>query len=447
MAEDQFLKEMDVLKPRRYHYFITALADAGYFLDGYDLLVIGPALIFIGPLFGLTASVSALVGVATIVGQLFGGAIFGFVADLKGRKVIFQWDMLIFAVFAILSGLSTNATELIIFRTLLGLAIGADYALTLSIIGEYSPVKGRGKLLGTGLMSWWIGGTVAVALGLLFLPYGDVAWRYLLAAGAIPAIIVLIMRRNVEETPRFAAEKNDTKEISEIKRRFGITKDDAKVGSDAGGDTLVPNYEKRGVFAFVSWFLNDLIFYGIGIYTAVLLLELGYSTHAGSLTLTLMLYIIGVVGTLAFVFTADIFGRKKWQAYTFLLQGLALFVLGMYAIIVKSSPPILLLFPMFAVFYFANAGGTGETTGIFVSELFPTRHRTTALGAGTAISRVGAIISAVVFPITLTLYGIVPMEMLLFAVGLAGFLVTMFLGEETKNKSLESISSDVITAR
>ena len=447
MAEDQFLKEMDVLKPRRYHYFITALADAGYFLDGYDLLVIGPALIFIGPLFGLTASVSALVGVATIVGQLFGGAIFGFVADLKGRKVIFQWDMLIFAVFAILSGLSTNATELIIFRTLLGLAIGADYALTLSIIGEYSPVKGRGKLLGTGLMSWWIGGTVAVALGLLFLPYGDVAWRYLLAAGAIPAIIVLIMRRNVEETPRFAAEKNDTKEISEIKRRFGITKDDAKVGSDAGGDTLVPNYEKRGVFAFVSWFLNDLIFYGIGIYTAVLLLELGYSTHAGSLTLTLMLYIIGVVGTLAFVFTADIFGRKKWQAYTFLLQGLALFVLGMYAIIVKSSPPILLLFPMFAVFYFANAGGTGETTGIFVSELFPTRHRTTALGAGTAISRVGAIISAVVFPITLTLYGIVPMEMLLFGVGLAGFLVTMFLGEETKNRSLESISSDVITAR
>jgi putative MFS transporter len=213
MAEEQFLKEMDVLKPQRYHYFITALSDAGYFLDGYDLLVIGPALIFIGPLFGLSTAVSALIGVSTIIGQLFGGAIFGFVADLKGRKVIYQWDMLIFAIFAILSGLSTNATELIIFRTLLGLAIGADYTLTLSIIGEYSPVKGRGKFLGTGLMSWWIGGAVAVALGLLFLPFGDIAWRYLLAAGAIPAIIVLILRRNVEETPRFAAEKNDTKEI------------------------------------------------------------------------------------------------------------------------------------------------------------------------------------------------------------------------------------------
>lgn len=446
MSEEQFLKEMDVLKPQRYHYFITALSDAGYFLDGYDLLVIGPALIFIGPLFGLSTAVSALVGVATIIGQLFGGAIFGFVADLKGRKVIYQWDMLIFAIFAILSGLSTNATELIIFRALLGLAIGADYTLTLSIIGEYSPVKGRGKFLGTGLMSWWIGGAVAVALGLLFLPFGDIAWRYLLAAGAIPAIIVLILRRNVEETPRFAAEKNNTKEMSEIKRKFGITKDE-KVSSEADGANIVPNYKKRSVFVFVSWFLNDLIFYGIGIYTTVLLLELGYSTHAGSLTLTLMLYIIGVVGTLAFVFTADIFGRKKWQAYTFLLQGLALFVLGMYAIIVKSSPPILLLFPMFAIFYFANAGGTGETTGIFVSELFPTRHRTTALGAGTAISRVGAIISAVVFPITLTLYGIVPMEMLLFAVGLSGFLVTMFLGEETKNRSLESISSDLVASR
>ena len=447
MAEQQFLKEMDVLKPQKYHYFITALSDAGYFLDGYDLLVIGPALIFIGPLFGLSPAVSALIGVSTIIGQLFGEAIFGFIADLKGRKVIYQWDMLIFAVFAILSGLSTNATELIIFRALLGLAIGADYTLTLSIIGEYSPVKGRGKFLGTGLMSWWIGGTVAVALGLLFLPFGDIAWRYLLAAGAIPAIVVLVLRRNVEETPRFAAEMNDTKEISEIKRKFGINRDEVTVNSTVDGNISKPDYRRRSTFVFVSWFLNDLIFYGIGIYTTVLLVELGYSTHAGSLTLTLMLYIIGVFGTLAFVFTADIFGRKKWQAYTFLLQGLALLVLGLYAIIIRSAPPILLLFPMFAIFYFANAGGTGETTGIFVSELFPTRHRTTALGAGTAISRVGAIISAVVFPITLTLYGIIPMEMLLFVVGLTGFLVTMFLGEETKNRSLENISSDLTTAR
>ncbi|MHB1811758.1 MAG: MFS transporter [Thermoplasmataceae archaeon] len=447
MAEEQFLKEMDVLKPQKYHYFITALSDAGYFLDGYDLLVIGPALIFIGPLFGLSPAVSALIGVSTIIGQLFGGAIFGFIADLKGRKVIYQWDMLIFAVFAILSGLSTNATELIIFRALLGLAIGADYTLTLSIIGEYSPVKGRGKFLGTGLMSWWIGGTVAVALGLLFLPFGDIAWRYLLAAGAIPAIVVLVLRRNVEETPRFAAEMNNTREISEIKRKFGINRDEVTVNSTVDGNISKPDYSRRSAFVFVSWFLNDLIFYGIGIYTTVLLVELGYSTHAGSLTLTLMLYIIGVFGTLAFVFTADIFGRKKWQAYTFLLQGLALLVLGLYAIIIRSAPPILLLFPMFAIFYFANAGGTGETTGIFVSELFPTRHRTTALGAGTAISRVGAIISAVVFPITLTLYGIIPMEMLLFVVGLTGFLVTMFLGEETKNRSLENISSDLTTAR
>ena len=441
MTETQFLREMDSLKPRKYHYFITALSDMGYLLDGYDLLVIGPALIFIAPLFNIGATISAIIGVATIVGQLIGGAVFGFIADLKGRKVIYQWDMLIFALFAVLSALSENYVELIAFRALLGLAIGADYTLTLSIIGEYSPVKGRGKFLGTGLMSWWIGGSIAVALGLALLPFGAVAWRWLLGAGAIPAVIVLILRRKVEETPRFAAEKNDQKEIKEIKEKFGI--DDKPEDSLPSDNTpsLSPNYRKRGVFVFTSWFLNDLIFYGIGIYTASLLLELGYSSHAGSLTLTLILYLIGVVGTLAFVFTADIAGRKRWQAYTFLAQGLSLFVLGIYFVVVKSAPPLLLLFPMFAIFYFANAGGTGETTGIFVSELFPTRMRTTALGAGTAISRVGAIISAVVFPITLKLYGILPMEMLLFAVGLAGFLITMFMGEETKNVSLESLSS------
>lgn len=441
MSETQFLREMDSLKPKRYHYFITALSDMGYLLDGYDLLVIGPALIFIAPLFNISATISAIIGVATIVGQLVGGAIFGFIADMKGRKVIYQWDMLIFALFAVLSALSQNYIELIAFRALLGLAIGADYTLTLSIIGEYSPVKGRGKFLGTGLMSWWIGGSIAVALGLALLPFGAVAWRWLLGAGAIPAVIVLVLRRKVEETPRFAAEMNDQKEIKEIKEKFGIDEKAETSPTDDSGNYITPNYRKRGVFVFTSWFLNDLIFYGIGIYTASLLLELGYSSHSGSLTLTLILYLIGVVGTIAFVFTADLVGRKKWQAYTFLAQGVSLFVLGIYFVVVKSAPPLLLLFPMFAIFYFANAGGTGETTGIFVSELFPTRIRTTALGAGTAISRVGAIISAVVFPITLKLYGILPMEMLLFAVGLAGFLITMFIGEETKNLSLEKLSS------
>lgn len=436
--QDSFLRDLDSLKPEKYHYFITFLSIMGYFLDGYDLLVIGPALIFITPLFHISIYIATLIGVSTIVGQLVGGAVFGFVADLKGRKKIYQWDMLIFAIFAILSGISTNAVELIIFRTLLGLAIGADYALTLSIIGEYSPVKVRGKLMGTGLMAWWIGGSVAVFLGLVFLPFGDIAWRFLLAAGAIPAIIVLIMRRNIDETPRFADEKHEENEINEIKKKLNmkeesnisVLSDNAKNGS----------YTRRAFFTYTSWFFNDLIFYGIGIYTATILIELGYSGHAGSLTLTLMLYMIGVIGTLFFVFTADKFGRKKWQSYTFLAQGLALFILAMYFIIVHIAPPVLLLFPMFAIFYFANAGGTGETTGIFVAELFPTRMRTTAMGAGTAISRVGAIISAVVFPITVSIYGIVPMEFLLFGVGVAGFLLTMLAGEETKNRSLESIS-------
>ncbi len=412
----------------------------GYFLDGYDLLVIGPALLFIGPLFHIGVVELTLIGVATIVGQLIGGAIFGFVADMKGRKKIYQWDMLIFALFAILSAVSTNAIELIVFRALLGLAIGADYALTLSIIGEFSPVKVRGRLLGTGLMSWWIGGAVAVFLGLMLLPYGDVSWRYLLGAGAIPAIIVLILRRNVEDTPRFAVEKQNKAEIDDIERKFGIS-DDGNEPKETNVNRNGSLYSKRALFTFTSRFFNDLIFYGIGIYTETLLLELHYSTHAESLLLTLILYIIGIVGTLFFVFTADHFGRKKWQQYTFLAQGLALLVLALFAVIVRKDPPILLLFPMFAIFYFANAGGTGQTTGIFVSELLPTRIRTTAMGAGTAISRVGAIISAVVFPITLKLYGAVPMEIFLFVVGFLGFLITLFLGEETKNRSLEEISS------
>lgn len=170
-----------------------------------------------------------------------------------------------------------------------------------------------------------------------------------------------------------------------------------------------------------------------------MLLDLVIHHIPGHLALTLILYIIGVIGTLVFVFTADKFGRKEWQEYTFLELGLALFILAIYFIITRIAPSILLS-PLFSIFYSANAGVTGQTTGAFVGELFHTRIRTTAMGAVTAISRAGAIISDVIFPITLKLYGIVTMEILLFIVGVVGFLITHFLREETTDKSLEELS-------
>ncbi|MEM3860227.1 MAG: MFS transporter [Candidatus Micrarchaeaceae archaeon] len=437
MSEEDILQIFDKRPPSSYNYFIITMVNMGYFLDGFSLLVIGPVLIFVGPLFHLSVLMISLVGVATIIGQLVGGAIFGFLADLKGRKVIFQWDMLIFVIFAILSGLSTNVYELIAFRIILGLAIGAEDALSYSIIGEVSPVKKRGKYLGTSLMFWWIGGALAAGISLPLLPYGDLTWRYLLIIGAIPAIIVLIMRRNIVETPRFAKEKKLTDELKKVEEKFNIRINTVSTEAIHPEKKSTPNYKRRAVFTFTSWFLNDLIFYGIGIYTATLLVELGYAGHFGSLFLTLVLYIIGIMGTVAFVFTADSFGRMNWQKYGFLGEGIPLLILAIYFLYTRTAPPLILLFPMFVIFYFANSGGTGETTGIFVSELFPTRIRSTALGAGTAISRVGAIISSVIFPITLKLYGALPMEILLFAIGIAGFLVTQLLGEETMNRSLE----------
>lgn len=435
---DDVLKKLDNLEVRRYHYFITILSDMGFLLDGYSLLVIGPALIFIPSQFHVSAAISAIIGVSTIIGQLLGGLIFGFLADLRGRKTIFQWDMVIFVIFSILSGLSTNALELIIFRAALGLAIGADYSLSLAIIGEYSPVKARGKLEGTGFTFWWLGAVIATLVGIATLPFGASAWRYLLAAGAVPAIIVLLLRQRIAETPRFALEKRP-EELNEVAKQLNVQIEKAEAGG--AGKSVKAFPLRRTIFTFSAWFINDLVFYGIGIYTSTLLFELHYSGHFGSLALTAILYTIGVISTLVFVFTSDIIGRKAWQEFGFLGMGIPLLLLAVYAVAVKHQPPLLLLFPLFAIFYFANAGGTGETTAIYVSELFPTRTRSTALGLGTAISRVGAIISSVLFPIMLAIYGPVPMEVFLGVFGVIGFIITLVLGEETKNRSLEEIAA------
>jgi len=116
-------------------------------MDGYDLFVISVALLQIVPFFHAGAVEVSSIASSALLGAVFGAIIFGNLADRLGRKTLYIVDLLFFVVFGAASAFSQNVVELVLFRFLLGVGIGADYPISASYIAEFVSNRHRGKLI------------------------------------------------------------------------------------------------------------------------------------------------------------------------------------------------------------------------------------------------------------------------------------------------------------
>jgi len=232
MSSEDF-KSLDESKVTGRHWQITILSAMGTFLDGYDISIIGVALTIIVGIssfhYAVTPLGKGLMAASTSIGMLIAGLLGGYLSDLRGRRFLYMWDMAVFIIFTALISLAFSYWDLFTYRLILGLAIGADYAISPTIISEISPVKPRGKLLAVNTTMWWVGSAVAFITGFLLLPLGINSWRYMFAIGLIPAIIVLILRRTVPESARWYAmkgevEKAQLSEKSVVGQADGLSK-------------------------------------------------------------------------------------------------------------------------------------------------------------------------------------------------------------------------------
>jgi sugar porter (SP) family MFS transporter len=185
---------------------LTLLATLGGFLFGYDTANIGAALNLVPYQLGDFATGYLVAGAS--LGAAAGAICAGPIADRFGRKSLLIVDALIYAVGALLSALTPNVGVLLFARTLIGLAIGADSAIATAYIAEYAPRERRGAL--SMLQQWMItvGILVSYIVALIVLkvhPGGarDFDWRLIFGIGALPAIVGLILRFEMPESPRW----------------------------------------------------------------------------------------------------------------------------------------------------------------------------------------------------------------------------------------------------
>ena len=423
-----------------FHWKIAFYSAGGPFCDGYILGIIAPALAVLTPQLGLSPLMLSLIGASTLVGIFFGGLILGYVTDLIGRQTMYVLDLLTFVVASVLQFFVGEGWQLLVLRLVLGIAIGADYPIATALLTEFTPRRHRGLLLSINLFFWWAGFAVAYVVGFFLVGLGEESWRWMLASSALPAALVLLMRLGTPESPRWLASKGRVDEARAIvKETFG---------EDADLEDLPPEppqtsfwsifrhgYARRSVFVGAFWLLQVTPLFALFTFATPVLeafnLGGGNKAYLGSALIGLF----ALAGIVPAMFAVNNIGRRPVLIWPFLITGIALLILG-----IAPGSPAWVIVTLFIVFAFFNAGSS-VLQWIYPNELFPTEVRATAMGFGTAVSRIGAAIGTFMLPLSLAGLGIGPTMIIASLFCFVGFVMSWFMAPETKGLALTESSA------
>lgn len=424
------------------------LSVSGVFLDGYDISIISIGILQVRAQFHAAPWQLGLVGSAILVGNFLGALVFGRMADRVGRRTVFIADVIFFVVFAILSALSQDIWQLALWRFLLGVGIGGDYALASPIIAEAVPARWRGRMLTLNwAMAWFAGEVVsfAVGYGLLHVA-GPQAWRWMLASGAIPAMVVLLIRRSMPESVRWLAAQGRHDEAERAAEHLTGQRSVAAVIPGYEPASVVPPSrtawrELWGTFRRNTWFglLNYVFegapFYALSVFLPTILQQAGFARSVEGVALgNLYLQLTGLVGIALIFWLVDRRGRRF---VNYLGYGGVVAALLAYEALFPPTPTAMVA--IFIAVEIAVWLGPASTDNLLLGELWPTRIRGTGAGISAAAGRLSAIAGTFGLPVLIASFGVAGALWLPIVFSALGFVNTAVLGVETKGKSLEEL--------
>ncbi|MDX2540655.1 MFS transporter [Streptomyces sp. WI04-05B] len=184
-------------------------AFGGYALDSYDYFTLPLSMVALSAYFGLDSGQTGLFTTVTLVVSAIGGAGAGVLADRIGRVRALMITVITYAVFTVACGFAPNYETLLVFRALQGLGFGGEWAVGAILVAEYASPKHRGRTLGAIQSSWAVGWGLAVIVYTVVFSFldDDLAWRVMFWTGALPALLVIWVRRSVHDAPRAVAER------------------------------------------------------------------------------------------------------------------------------------------------------------------------------------------------------------------------------------------------
>jgi MFS family permease len=450
---------LDRLPWSAWHWRVVIALGITWLLDGLEVTVVGS----LGPALqrpetlGLSASQIGWAASAYIAGAVLGALFFGRLVDTLGRKRIFLVTLAVYLVATMATAFTWDIVSFAFCRFVTGFGIGGEYAAINSAIDELIPARVRGRVALAINGTFWVGAAMGAGLSILLLDprlvgpeYG---WRIAFALGGILAFAILLVRRNVPESPRWLLMHGRPEEAEAVVRRIeqevGVEHRKGEhlalrpLRSVPWGDVmhvLAVRHNRRSLLG-LTLMTSQAFFYNAIFFTYALVLARFYGVADERVGYYIFPFALGnFLGPLLLGHLFDHVGRRVMIATTYGLAGLGLLVTG-YAFQQEWLSAATQALAWSAIFFVASAAASSAY--LTVSEVFPLEIRAiaislfyalgTALGGFLGPPLYGAMIESGSRSALFGAYAFASVLMCVAAV------VTLFLGVDAERRPLEQV--------
>jgi putative MFS transporter len=399
------------------------LASATIF-EGYDITILKLCTPYIAKAFSLSdTEVGAMAAVVR-----FGGMLSFFVlilADRFGRKAIISTTILFYALFTLMTALSSGLISFTIFQSFAQIFLAAEFGIAMVIVSEEFPDKMRGSAISILQTATLVGVIVAGSL-FAIVAESRFGWRGMYLIGVAPAITVFFIRRSMRETARFTTSCEATRAADTVEMKKPLA---ARL-REKFAPFLGP---WRGRLILVSTLWNSIgVIGGPTITFFALFAKRDHGFTAGKIaSATIVAYVLGSVGSLLCGLLMDQIGRRFTTCLYYIASAVSMFCLF------RLSHHLTLSYiaTMFAY------QGARTATSAFSTELFPTEIRATGYSLTVqVIGQVGWMLSPLAVGIIAGMVNDLGLAASYFAIGpIVGAALVFLFAPETKGKTLEEV--------
>jgi SP family sugar:H+ symporter-like MFS transporter len=438
-----------------FNWLIYIFGALGGLLFGYDTGVIAGALLYINKDLELTPTLQGVVVSSLLVGAMLGSIVAGPLADAIGRRKLVLIAAVTFIVGAIGSALAPSAGVLILFRVVLGLAVGAASVIVPLYLAELAPTGIRGAIASLNQLMIVTGILVAYIVNLALAASGG--WRLMLGLAVVPALVMLFGMLFMPETPRWLVAKDREPEAREILRR---SRDEAAVEKEIHDIKSVERQEEGGVRELLAPWVRPALVVGMGLailqqivgintiiyYAPTTLTNVGFGNSAAILA-NAGIGVLNVGMTLVAIWLIDKVGRKPLLLVGALGMALSLAILAITSLVLPEPKGLglvgIITVACLAGFIVSFAVSWGPIVWVMLAEIFPLKIRGAAMGVATLLLWGANFVVSLTFPILLSAVGIGYLFLGYAVIGVLAFLFVRFFVVETKGRSLEEIEADL----
>jgi putative MFS transporter len=430
-----------------WHTRMRLIVGSATFFDAFDAIAIAYVLPVLIPLWKLSpAEIGAMISIG-YAGQALGSLFFGWLGERIGRIPTAVITIAIFSATSLGCAFAWSYQSLLVIRFLQGLGLGGETPVMHAYINEFAKAQGRARFTLVYQLPFPLGLHTAALAGWLIIP--TLGWQWMFVIGAVPALLALVLRRLLPESPRWLASRGRFDEADRVLR--GIESDIAArsgeklppVPDDVPpvpraatrlGDLFTGMYLRRTLTLWSLWFCTYLVGYGLtgwlpSIYRTVYKLPV-----SDALRYSVISALIGTIGSIAVAFLIDKTGRKPWFTTALLLGSVPLFLLwnagqmAPFDVVVRVSACLICI------------NSVSISLGMFTAENYPAHLRAFGGGIAGAWLRVASMIGPLLVGFVLPSAGLGAVFAMFGVAAIVGGVICFLFAIETRGKVLETLT-------